>query len=29
MLVLLRHGEAVGNAEGRLLGRMDSPLTDR
>ena len=29
MLVLLRHGEAVGNAEGRLLGRIDSPLTDR
>lgn len=29
MLVLLRHGEAVGNAEGRLLGRMDSPLTER
>jgi broad specificity phosphatase PhoE len=29
VLVLLRHGEAVGNAEGRLLGRMDSPLTER
>ncbi len=29
MLLLLRHGEAVGNAEGRLLGRLDSPLTDR
>lgn len=29
MLVLLRHGEAVGNAEGRLLGRIDSPLTER
>src|SRR5580658_2046960 len=27
MLKLLRHGEAVGNAQGRLLGRMDSPLT--
>ena len=27
MLILLRHGEAVGNAEGRLLGRIDSPLT--
>jgi probable phosphoglycerate mutase len=29
VLVLLRHGEAVGNAEGRLLGRIDSPLTER
>lgn len=28
MLKLLRHGEAVGNAEGRLLGRMNSPLSD-
>ena len=27
--MLLRHGEAVGNAEGRLLGRMDSPLTEK
>ncbi len=29
MLILVRHGESTGNAEGRLLGRMDSPLTDR
>jgi probable phosphoglycerate mutase len=29
VLVLLRHGEAVGNADGLLLGRIDSPLTDR
>jgi broad specificity phosphatase PhoE len=29
VLLLLRHGEAVGNAEGRLLGRIDSPLTKR
>ena len=29
MLVLLRHGEAVGNADGLLLGRIDSPLTAR
>ena len=29
MLVLLRHGEAVGNADGLLLGRIDSPLTER
>ena len=29
MLVLLRHGEAVGNADGLLLGRLDSPLTER
>jgi broad specificity phosphatase PhoE len=28
VLVLLRHGEAVGNADGLLLGRMDSPLTE-
>ena len=27
--MLLRHGEAVGNAEGRLLGRLDSPLTEK
>lgn len=28
MLLLLRHGEASANAEGRLLGRTDSPLTE-
>jgi len=28
VLVLLRHGEAAGNAAGVLLGRSDSPLTD-
>jgi broad specificity phosphatase PhoE len=28
VLILLRHGEAVGNAEGLLLGRIDSPLTE-
>ena len=27
MLVLIRHGQAQGNAEGRLLGHLDSPLT--
>ncbi len=29
MLILIRHGESTGNAEGLLLGRIDSPLTDR
>jgi broad specificity phosphatase PhoE len=29
MLVLVRHGEAVANAARVLLGRLDSPLTDR
>ena len=29
MLILVRHGESVGNADGRLLGRFDSPLTER
>jgi len=29
VLVLVRHGEAAGNAAGLLLGRTDSPLTDR
>ena len=29
MLILVRHGESTGNAEGRLLGRIDSPLTAR
>lgn len=28
-LVFLRHGEAVGNAEGRYLGHLDVPLTER
>lgn len=29
MLVLVRHGETVGNAAGQLLGRRESPLTPR
>jgi broad specificity phosphatase PhoE len=29
VLVLVRHGEAAGNAAGQLLGRSDSPLTAR
>ena len=29
MLVLVRHGETEANAERRLLGRAQSPLTDR
>jgi broad specificity phosphatase PhoE len=29
VLILVRHGESTGNAEGLLLGRMDSPLTER
>ncbi len=29
VLILVRHGESTGNAEGLLLGRIDSPLTDR
>ena len=29
MLILLRHGESAGNADGLLLGRIDSPLTAR
>ncbi len=29
MLILVRHGESVGNAAGLLLGRIDSPLTER
>ncbi|MGD0881660.1 MAG: histidine phosphatase family protein [Acidimicrobiales bacterium] len=28
MLILVRHGESTGNAEGLLLGRIDSPLTE-
>jgi broad specificity phosphatase PhoE len=29
VLILVRHGESTGNAEGLLLGRIDSPLTQR
>jgi alpha-ribazole phosphatase len=29
VLILVRHGESAGNAAGLLLGRIDSPLTDR
>jgi broad specificity phosphatase PhoE len=29
VLILVRHGESTGNAEGRLLGRIDAPLTER
>ncbi len=29
MLLLVRHGETAPNVEGRLLGRMDPPLTAR
>ena len=29
MLILVRHGESAGNAAGLLLGRIDSPLSDR
>lgn len=29
MLVLVRHGEATGNAAGLLLGRTDAPLTEK
>ncbi len=28
MLILVRHGQTAANAEGRLLGRADPPLTD-
>ena len=27
MLILIRHGESTGNADGLLLGRIDAPLT--
>jgi len=27
-LLLIRHGESVGNAEGRMQGQFDSPLSD-
>jgi broad specificity phosphatase PhoE len=29
VLILIRHGESEGNAAGLLLGRIDSPLTER
>ncbi len=29
MLILVRHGESTGNADGLLLGRTDAPLTRR
>jgi broad specificity phosphatase PhoE len=29
VLILIRHGESTGNADGLLLGRMDAPLTER
>jgi broad specificity phosphatase PhoE len=28
-LILVRHGESLGNAEGRMQGHSDYPLTDR
>lgn len=28
-MILVRHGESAGNAAGLLLGRIDSPLTER
>ena len=29
MLILVRHGESTGNADGLLVGRIDAPLTER
>jgi len=29
VLILVRHGESIGNAKGLLLGRLDAPLTER
>jgi broad specificity phosphatase PhoE len=29
VLILVRHGESVANAQGLLLGRTDAPLTDK
>jgi broad specificity phosphatase PhoE len=29
VLILVRHGESTGNADGLLLGRIDAPLTPR
>jgi broad specificity phosphatase PhoE len=28
-LLLIRHGESIGNTEGRMQGQFDSPLSDR
>ena len=28
-LLLIRHGESIANAEGRLQGHLDIPLSDR
>jgi broad specificity phosphatase PhoE len=28
VLILVRHGESTGNADGLLLGRLDAPLTE-
>ncbi|NIV35851.1 MAG: hypothetical protein GWN58_42310, partial [Anaerolineae bacterium] len=28
-LLLIRHGQSVANTEGRLQGKLDSPLTER
>ena len=29
MLILVRHGQSTGNADGLLLGRIDAPLTEQ
>jgi broad specificity phosphatase PhoE len=29
MLILIRHGESVANAQGLLIGRTDAPLTEK
>ena len=29
MLILIRHGESVANAQGLLLGRTDAALTEK
>ncbi len=29
MILLVRHGRTVFNVEGRLQGRLDSPLTEQ
>jgi probable phosphoglycerate mutase len=29
MLILVRHGESTGNADGLLVGQIDAPLTER